>query len=105
MHPGIHLPRLCDGDEYRSVQKAAPRRPPVHATGSAAGGPDVGTVPSEVDAVRRRQPSGRWYPFVVNHGGAAVVIPGAGPNLPIGERCGGMVQPPSRGVVVQREGS
>jgi beta-galactosidase len=56
-----------------------------------------------VEAVRRRQPSGQSYLFLINHGADDVTGHGAGTDLLTGATADGTVRVPARGVVVLRE--
>ncbi|MGC9670404.1 beta-galactosidase [Planosporangium sp. 12N6] len=56
-----------------------------------------------VEAVRRRQPSGQSYLFLINHGADDVDGPGTGTDLLTGVTAGGTVRVPARGAVVLRE--
>jgi beta-galactosidase len=56
-----------------------------------------------VEAVRRRQPSGQSYLFLINHGAEDVRGPGAGTDLLTGATADGTVRVPARGAVVLRE--
>jgi beta-galactosidase len=56
-----------------------------------------------VEAVRRRQPSGQSYLFLINHGAEDASGPGAGTDLLTGATADGTVRVPARGAVVLRE--
>jgi beta-galactosidase len=75
-----------------------------HITGTVRVGPTLGAVPSVVDAVRRRQPDGRSYLFLVNHSAEDTAVPGTGTDLLTTREHAGEVPVPGHGVVVLREG-
>jgi beta-galactosidase len=70
---------------------------------AAAGITSVAAAPTGVEAVRRRQPDGRAYLFLINHTDTDVEVPGSGAELLTSKLVTGSVTVPARGVAVLRE--